>query len=298
MSASFYDLQKYAATGQASPEMTHYDKMRALSMAGGKIKTLTGVPPLSFRANGKPLISLSMLGNGQQGASDPDFCGTRTGNLWNPNAENAIVPNSNLPASTNDWRMYEGNAQVFRIKCNASTTYTLSIRDTSAIFRVAYTNSIDIPSLDPLYNVPTSTAVKTTNERTCTFTTDSGTQYILLQVSLLDNEMAAQSLIVNEGSSEIPYEPYGYKIPITCGGQTTPIYIGDPLRKALDGSGAVDVLSSTGTITREVDADGNALATPITQAVDVPEIPTVNGSNTLTVDTDLQPSEMAITYTR
>lgn len=36
MSANFYDLLKYAATGIASPEMTHFDKMQALSMAGGK----------------------------------------------------------------------------------------------------------------------------------------------------------------------------------------------------------------------------------------------------------------------
>lgn len=90
MSASFYDLQKFAATGIASPEMTHYDKMLALAMAGGgKIETLTGVPPLSFRANGKPLISLSMLGNTQQTGTPspdniimPDFCGKLVGTDW------------------------------------------------------------------------------------------------------------------------------------------------------------------------------------------------------------------------
>lgn len=34
MSASFYDLLKYAATGIASPDMTFYDKMKARSMFG------------------------------------------------------------------------------------------------------------------------------------------------------------------------------------------------------------------------------------------------------------------------
>jgi hypothetical protein len=102
--------------------------------------------------------------------------------------------------------------------------------------------------------------------------------------------------MLNSGSTALPYEPFGYKIPITCAGTTVNVYTGDSLRKALDGSDAVDVLSSTGTITRAVDAEGNALATPTTQSVDVPEIPTAKGQNTLTVDTDLQPSEMTITY--
>ena len=92
MSASFYDLLKYAKTGIASPEMTAYDKMRALSMAGGgAIKTLTGVPPLSFRANGKPLISWSMEGNSQQTGTpapdapiQPQIVGERTENIAPP----------------------------------------------------------------------------------------------------------------------------------------------------------------------------------------------------------------------
>jgi hypothetical protein len=38
MSATFFDLMKYAATGIASPSMTHYDKLKALAMCGGMKK--------------------------------------------------------------------------------------------------------------------------------------------------------------------------------------------------------------------------------------------------------------------
>jgi hypothetical protein len=33
--------------------------------------------------------------------------------------------------------------------------------------------------------------------------------------------------MLNLGSTPLPYEPYGYKIPISCGGTTTPVYLGE-----------------------------------------------------------------------
>ena len=65
MSASFYDLLKYAKTGIASPSMTEYDKLKALAMckAGFPVKTLTGVPPISFKSDGTPLTAWSISGN-------------------------------------------------------------------------------------------------------------------------------------------------------------------------------------------------------------------------------------------
>ena len=63
------------------------------------------------------------------------------------------------------------------------------------------------------------------------------------------------------------YVPYGYKIPITCGGETTNIYIGDtPL-----GTGQTVTGSETGVA-----------------------IPTVDGQNTLSVGTTVQPSKVVI----
>lgn len=72
-----------------------------------------------------------------------------------------------------------------------------------------------------------------------------------------------------EGSSDVSvYEPYGCKIPIVCGGTTTNIYLDEPLNE-----GESISMSDTGV-----------------------SIPTINGTNILTVDTAVQPSNMYIKY--
>lgn len=73
--------------------------------------------------------------------------------------------------------------------------------------------------------------------------------------------------MLNVGTTALPYEPYGYKIPVTCGGETTNIYIGDsPL-----GTGQTVTGSETGVA-----------------------IPTVDGNNTLSIGTTVQPSKVVI----
>jgi hypothetical protein len=37
----------------------------------------------------------------------------------------------------------------------------------------------------------------------------------------------ASNIMLNAGSEALPYEPYGYKIPILSGGTTTPVYLGE-----------------------------------------------------------------------
>ena len=65
MSASFYDLLKFAKTGIAAPHMTAYDKQKALAMckSGFPVKTLTGVPPIPFDSDGTPLTAWTVVGN-------------------------------------------------------------------------------------------------------------------------------------------------------------------------------------------------------------------------------------------
>ena len=84
-----YDAMKYASTGVQANGMTEYDKMKAVSLFGGAVKTLSGEPPLSFKADGTPLISWSMKGNGSQTRTPtpdepiiPTFCGKLAGSDW------------------------------------------------------------------------------------------------------------------------------------------------------------------------------------------------------------------------
>lgn len=210
---TFFDLQKYAATGIASPDMSAYDKARALSLfGGGKTKTLTDVPPLSFRANGTPLISWSMLGNGQQTGTPtpdapimPEFVGVRTAQLFDEEYPEMV-------RDTPKYRpIYVGHG-----------TYTLST--TTALFN----NSANIFLLSGSVEGGASTnanGVWNGNPRTV----EASDGYITIAYRRYDNEESDpryNTTMLNLGSTALPYEPYGYKIPITNAGQTSTVYLG------------------------------------------------------------------------
>ena len=83
----------------------------------------------------------------------------------------------------------------------------------------------------------------------------------------IDNKLS-QTVLVQGNSSLSTYEPYGYKIPIVCGGTTTNFYLNEPL-----GENESISMNDTGV-----------------------SIPTINGSNTLSVDTSVQPSSVYVKY--
>ena len=101
--------------------------------------------------------------------------------------------------------------------------------------------------------------------------------------------------MLNKGQP-MDYEPFGYKIPISFNQTTYNIYITEPLRKSLDGSNVYDELSSNGTLTRRVDENGDALATPTTEQVTVPTLTTTGTPEQFNVLTTLAPSEVSLTY--
>ena len=102
--------------------------------------------------------------------------------------------------------------------------------------------------------------------------------------------------MLNTGSTVLTYEPFGYKIPISLSQNTYNIYITEPLRKSLDGSNVYDTIESNGTLTRRVDANGDALATPTTELVTVPTLTTTGTAEQFNVLTTLAPSEVSLTY--
>ena len=86
------------------------------------------------------------------------------------------------------------------------------------------------------------------------------------RLSIDDN---LENVMLWEGSSNVSvYEPYGCKIPIVCGGATTNIYLNEPL-----GENESISMNDTGL-----------------------SIPTINGSNTLSVNTEVQPSSVYVKY--
>lgn len=232
---------------------------------------------ITFYAFEGDVGNLTIYGNGEQG-DPPTFCGDRTENLF----EGTILAVETNAGIKNGLNFY------------GVGTYTLSADG------VAIEGDYCYVQIYHNGNYSASMYI-TVNSRKYeqTFTLSDGDRAVIFSAN--NNEALSTSIgkfnrwkiMLNAGTESLPYEPFGYKIPISCNGQT-PIYMDAPLRKALDGSDAVDILSNAGTIIREVDADGNALDNPTTQTITFPTIPTVNGQNMLTVDTELLPSKIEI----
>lgn len=224
MSANFYELLRYAKTGIASPGMTGYDKTRALFLFGGAAypeTTITGIPPISFKSDGTPLTAWSISGDmAQTGMPTPDapimpeFVGERTGNLFDFNATdttNGYVNGAYLLSDGSE---------------NVNTPYRISEYveiQGSTVYTLVYGNSLNNQSLC-FYDSSKQyiSGQKYGNNRTVTVTSPSNAKYVRISYTYTVRD----SVMLNTGSTALDYEPYGFKIPITCAGQTTPIYLG------------------------------------------------------------------------
>lgn len=291
-----YEILKTSKTGIA-PDL--WTCLAAEKMAGdsGKVRELTGGLPLAFTANGKPLIDYTIYGNMTQSSE----CGERTKNLFDK--DNADIADLYPDATTREIKQ-SSNLSTWSVvlPVEPSTTYTFTMGEATTAIRRRVGMCSDYPtkgayctSVDdtPEYDHPNLGNI---------FTTDADTRYVLIMyVSGAGRDVAierANRVQVVKGNTALPYEPYGYKIPISVNGQTINIYIGsEPLRKAVDGSDAADTLNySTQQLIRRVDSSGNALAEPIAENAELPELATSNGTTVVDAETALKPSKMYIKY--
>lgn len=192
-----------------------------------EFQTATGTLP--FKGYSLPLKVKSLLGNAvQNGTPSPDniimpeMCGVRTGNLHNPETDvlgfidpNGDIASSSVTKSTDFIPCESGSQYVLRVyktgtlQSTNQRTVDFYASDKSYIDvgwdnRVKYALNGDEEYLDVPFVVPTGA-------RFLRFCYDIGYSKSML----------------NLGSTALPYEPYGYKIPFTCAGQTTPVYLGE-----------------------------------------------------------------------
>ena len=224
MMTSYFNLLKYAATGQASPDMTYYDRMRASTLMGGAtVQTLTGIPPLSFKADGSPLISWSMKGNGQQTGTPtpdnpvmPEFVGVETENLFGGFDYYGAVPSAStgqnvsfLQGASTDY-IAISNPLITLSKNSLYVNARLYIfiygEDMSYIGYATNTTDTDYVTSENIADY--------SNAKYCRVRVDSYTAY-------------PEAYMLNLGSTALPYEPFGWAEKITCAGQTIPIYLGE-----------------------------------------------------------------------
>ena len=263
-----YETLKAAKLGAASDVFTTLRGRQAPFAKGGTTeKELEDTPPLSFKGNGQPLIDWSIYGNTENG----EYCGDRTSNLFDGSIERGSLNegasigtdynNTKTPptAVLNSYRVrttnpiYIDRELTLSVDFNSYQMYVL-FYDENQQYTGSHSSSWINSSLilsGEYIGKYIGLAVKSKG---------SGN----VPISPTDNI----KLMLNSGSTAQPYEPPGYKLPVQCGGETTNIYIAEPL-------GASDSISMTDTGI---------------------SIPTVDGSNTLSVGTTVQPSSVYIKY--
>lgn len=179
----------------------------------------------------------------------PQGTGERTGNLFNVNrqasntwtiddkyyidgavgdSKSSIQPNtvdvsiSNSGDLTVTARSYYGVGFVVAVTPN--TTYTISfttdtaVPSSKSIATITYVNADeDFLNYITIYGCTTSV----------TFTTPNTAYYILITFRYASNTITYSDIMLNAGSTALPYEPYGIKIPILSADTTTPVYLGE-----------------------------------------------------------------------
>ena len=224
--------------------------------AKGVGKELTGSPPLTFVSNGENIVDYRI-----DGASGG--VGDKTANLLDKNHN--TIPNAILDAG-GIYVAGEIGGYLIYAPITPLQTYTFCTNGTIRLgLRSAF--MVNKPALSGSYvidGVNTHQNHGTDNE----FTRQAPLTANWIVIQIRDESALAYDNMLNDGSTALPYEPYGYKIPVVCGGRTTNIYLDEPL-----GENESISMSDTGV-----------------------SIPTINGTNILAVDTEVQPSNMYIKY--
>ena len=136
--------------------------------------------------------------------------------------------------------------KVLIIPCEGNTEYTVSTPNFSGdVWRLGLSNNQN-PAAGQSYSrlkndVPTNGIY--------TFSTNAETKSILLQFGASVFDETIETLMLNLGSTPLPYEPFGYKLTITNAGQTKTVYLSEPIRKIGE---YADTISSDGVVTRRI----------------------------------------------
>lgn len=185
--------------------------------------TITTLPAVIYVNDTTATVGLK--GNMEQASGvspdnpiQPQECGERTGNLWDGviGVDNIILSQSGSPTQNNAYALSE------YIPVEPNTSYIYHFYHNIAENRQTYS----ICEYDSNRNViPPLTLHKITENRdyNISFTTQANTAYIRINWKKAPDE----NLMLNKGSTALPYEPYGYKIPISSANTTTPVYLGE-----------------------------------------------------------------------
>lgn len=212
-----------------------------------KLTTATEAIENPLYSDGTAITSYTIKGNTvQSGTPTPSNpvevqgVGNKTANLCNGVLEQGTLSESSATGSTYE-QTKSSSTQSNRVRTAQIVTcggeVTISCDFTKYQLYLLYYDA------NGLY-----TGQHSSNWNSSAVTTNQ--QYIGIAIRRLNNADLSPNetdikLMVNTGSTALPYEPFGYKIPISNGTALTPVYLSAPL---LAKETAVDILTSDGTV--------------------------------------------------
>lgn len=221
--------------------MSNFERLFAQKFggSGGEIKELEGVPPLTFKANGQPLLDYLIKGNMEQSGTPtpsspiyPSECGERTENLFDikkvKQSDLLLVSGTTITKSATSF-----NYDIFSNSSGASANIS-----TSCMVLEAGTYILSFETIEGQLNMFQIAICPYTSETMSVETqyTDgyNGKTFVLSEKSYVTlrirkyEPQSVKNLMINLGSTApTSYIPYGYKLPITLGDMTTNIYLGE-----------------------------------------------------------------------
>lgn len=213
---SLYEILKASKTNIAPDMWTALAGMNwGGADSGHEVKELTGIPPLSFTADGTPLLDYLISGNmSQSGTPTPDNpiqpqeTGERTWNLFDKST--AVV----------GYGVDNNSGSLFRSAALSASDY-INISGESYI-RATYITSGVANQYGAFYD-ENKTYISGYSGYSNAIAVPQNAVYtkITARTEYIDEFM------LNLGSEALPYENFGYKIPITSAGQTNNIYLGE-----------------------------------------------------------------------
>lgn len=215
---------------------------------GTSTDTITTLPAVIYANDTTATIGLkgnmSQTGTPTPSAPiQPSECGDRTGNLFD--ITNTMFACGFTGSLINDNEYVDftvnGNDIEINVKvsdrysayvllgfCENERTYTVTASVTPAKnWGVYATNSTQLP-IDFSDSSKFATLVPRSQNASKTFTVPQGLNYIWISTPAATAYIVnISNIMLNTGSTALPYEPYGYKIPISSANTTTPVYLGE-----------------------------------------------------------------------
>ena len=192
-----------------------------------ELQTSTGTLP--FKGYSLPLKVKSLLGNAVQNGTPapdniiiPEMCGVRTGNLV------FVSPDNETHYSNYDqYTISDGTITVtgrmligFKVKITPDTAYTVSaVHKVGTLMRIREYTEIPNDWTDGFIKQPVNTDLES-----ATFITSSEAEWILVVFYSENVGQTVRSIMLNLGSTALPYEPYGWKVPFENHGENLIVF--------------------------------------------------------------------------